>query len=92
MYSPANVKRVLKLIAAYSSFFLTRYGYFWYIEMLVITSGKAMRQNTEGGFPSKRNCSKAVTRSADTITNPCIQYKRVGNLYKVTKNKRRAVL
>ena len=28
-------------------------------------------QYTEGGFPSNMNCSNAVTRSADTMTNPC---------------------
>lgn len=40
--------------------------------MLVITSGNATRQYGEGGFPSKTNCSKAVTSSADTMTNPYI--------------------
>jgi len=39
--------------------------------MLVITKGRATMQYNEGGFPSKMNCSKAVTRSAETITKPC---------------------
>ncbi|KAJ0950304.1 hypothetical protein HanPSC8_Chr02g0046701 [Helianthus annuus] len=69
-----------KTTLLYSSFFLTRYGYFWYIEMLVITSGRAKRQNNEGGFPSNTNCNKqwrtysAVTRSAETMTNPCMYF------------------
>lgn len=43
--------------------------------MLVITSGRATRQYGEGGLPSKTNWSKAVTRSADTITKPCMYFK-----------------
>lgn len=39
--------------------------------MLLTTRGRATRQYKEGGFPSKMNCSKAVTRSAETMTNPC---------------------
>ena len=39
--------------------------------MLVITSGRTTRQYGEGGFPSKMNCNKAVTSSADTMTKPC---------------------
>lgn len=39
--------------------------------MLVITSGSATRQYKEGGLPSKMNCNRAVTRSAETMTNPC---------------------
>ncbi|XP_071724941.1 uncharacterized protein [Rutidosis leptorrhynchoides] len=35
-------------------------------------SGRAKRQNDEGGCPSNTYCNKAVTKRADTITNPCI--------------------
>lgn len=46
--------------------------------MLVITNGSATRQYGEGGFPSKMNWSRAVTRSADTMINPCGNLRQAG--------------
>lgn len=68
-----------KLHPTYEAFFLTPYGYFWYTDILVTTSGSATRQYGEGGFPSKMNCSRAVTRSAETMTNPCKKVNHNGN-------------
>lgn len=40
------------------------------MDMLLTTRGNAKKQYRDGGFPSKKNCSKAVTSNAETMTKP----------------------
>lgn len=56
--------------------------------MLPTTSGRATRQYNEGGFPSKMNCSNAVTSKAETITNPCKTTLNESHLSKIYTNQK----